>query len=127
MPWVLILEDNLVLAQPVERVRESISEIVRWVTRSSRPKWSVVHLSLVHSAASLRLRRVEENVVRVERTAPDWYGPVSIKKAPGLGTTAYIISREAMEKVLRLKSDFEMPIDDLLTETLCKSSDRLFR
>lgn len=135
LPWALILEDNLILTQPVEQVCELIAGMVQWASNSSN--WSVLHLSLVHSAASLRLRPVEiqgevsaASVVKVERTAPDWYGPVSIERAPGLGTTAYIISDRAMQQMLDLDSsdssdssdsDFR-PIDDLLAERFAGST-----
>ena len=132
LPWALILEDNLILTQPAEQVRESMAEMISWVSQRTETSetretgstnWSVLHLSLVHSAASLRLRPVGPNVkiLKVERTAPDWYGPVSIERAPGLGTTAYIISREAMQKILDLEKalGFRMPIDDLLAEPRC--------
>ena len=36
-----------------------------------------------------------QGLVRVERTSPDWYGPVFIEQPPGLGTTGYIICRQA--------------------------------
>lgn len=136
LPWALILEDNLILTQPVEQVCELIAGTVQWASNSSN--WNVLHLSLVHSAASLRLRPVEiqdevsakvsVDVVKVERTAPDWYGPVSIERAPGLGTTAYIISDRAMQKMLDLDSsdsdsDFGLPIDDLLAETKFNSDE----
>lgn len=129
LPWALILEDNLILTQSVEQVCELIARTVQWASNSSN--WNVLHLSLVHSAASLRLRPVEIqgesaklSVVKVERTAPDWYGPVSIERAPGLGTTAYIISDRAMQQMLDLSSDsdFGLPIDDLLAERFAGST-----
>lgn len=132
LPWALILEDNLILAQnPASStvVRESIIGIVDRMSQSKNKEisdWSVLHLSLVHSAASLRLKPVEDGtktILKVERTAPDWYGPVNIMRAPGLGTTAYIITRKGMQEMLRLDQgfeSFERPIDDLLADTgLC--------
>eukprot|EP00929_Paragymnodinium_shiwhaense_P058916 TRINITY_DN29501_c0_g1_i1.p2 TRINITY_DN29501_c0_g1~~TRINITY_DN29501_c0_g1_i1.p2 ORF type:complete len:219 (+),score=28.64 TRINITY_DN29501_c0_g1_i1:471-1127(+) len=87
--------------------------------------WDILHLALVHSAASLRLlarppaeASVGGAVHQVERTAPDWYGPVPIEKAPGLGTTAYLISRRAMEALVRQDDEggyTGVPIDDVLT------------
>ncbi len=132
LPWALILEDNLILAQnPASStgVGESIIGIVDWMSQSKNKEisdWSVLHLSLVHSAASLRLKPVEDGtktILKVERTAPDWYGPVNIMRAPGLGTTAYIITRKGMQEMLQLDQgfeSFERPIDDLLADAgLC--------
>ncbi|CAE7034309.1 spon1 [Symbiodinium sp. CCMP2592] len=108
MPWAVIFEDN-VLAM--------LDALDGWASRSS---WKILHLSLVHSAASLKLRKEEKDVpiVRVERTAPDWYGPVLIERAPGLGTTAYVISREAAKDVLQRHAEtgYVQPIDDLLAD-----------
>lgn len=137
LPWALILEDNLILAQnPASStgVGESILGIVDRMSQSKNKEisdWSVLHLSLVHSAASLRLKPVDgtKTILKVERTAPDWYGPVNIMRAPGLGTTAYIITRKGMQEMLRLDQgfeSFERPIDDLLAERFAESTFAMF-
>jgi len=120
MPWAVIFEDN-VLVLSASDLKTMLDAVDGWASRSS---WKILHLSLVHSAASLKLRKAEAKdvqgpeVVRVERTAPDWYGPVKIERAPGLGTTAYVISREAAKDVLQRHAEtgYVQPIDDLLAD-----------
>ena len=123
LPWALVMEDNLMLALEPSEVQLSIAGLMKWVS-AKKTQWSVLHLSLVHSAASLRLRPCPSTdlphgqLLKVERTAPDWYGPVQISRAPGLGTTAYFISREAIEAMLKydLQRGYVAPIDDVLAE-----------
>lgn len=118
----LVAEDNLAYYEEQEAVAGGP---LAWA-KEKEGEWDVLHLALVHSAASLRLLRTGDGeVVRVERTAPDWYGPVPIEKAPGLGTTAYLISREAMQKLVDLDSKqgyVGTPIDDLLTSSFPEST-----
>lgn len=122
---VLMLEDNLAqVGLPDEFVGQGPALLTRqlaWAARS-QGHWDILHLALVHSAASLCLVPVEdEPIARVERTAPDVYGVVPIEKAPGLGTTAYVISRRAMDRLLTIDAErggyAGVPIDDLLAET----------
>ncbi|CAE7287718.1 adt-1 [Symbiodinium sp. CCMP2456] len=124
MPWAVIFEDN-VLVLSASDLKTMLDTLDEWASATS---WKILHLSLVHSAASLKLRKeaqkdapnlgVPPGVVRVERTAPDWYGPVKIERAPGLGTTAYVISSEAAKDVLKRHAEtgYRQPIDDLLAE-----------
>mmetsp|Transcript_406 Transcript_406/g.1129 ORF Transcript_406/g.1129 Transcript_406/m.1129 type:complete len:312 (+) Transcript_406:46-981(+) len=119
LPWAVIFEDNLAILSH-EGLRQALQSVDAWTRRTSG--WSVLHLSLVHSAASLRLCSQETFtpeacVLRVERTAPDWYGPVRVDQAPGLGTTAYVISQDAVKCLLEAdaKQGYVQPIDDLLT------------
>ena len=110
LPWALIFEDNL-------KISSSASEAMRLTMDWAQRDLSILHLSLVHSAASLRLCDQgvgDMRVVKVERTAPDWYGPVRIARAPGLGTTAYLISKDAMKSLTSDKELPDIPIDDLL-------------
>ena len=118
LPWALIFEDNLKISSTSSSA-ESIRLTMDWA-QHVQTDFSILHLSLVHSAASLRLcdqgvgdMRETLRVVKVERTAPDWYGPVRIARAPGLGTTAYLISKEAMKSLTSGKQP-DIPIDDLL-------------
>lgn len=124
LSWAMILEDNLMLTQEPLEVQNSLAGLLEWLSTSPArgTQWSIVHLSLVHSAASLRLRSPQDlpygQLVKVERTAPDWYGPVQIKRPPGLGTTAYLVSRDAMQAILDYDSrrGYVAPIDDVLAE-----------
>eukprot|EP00411_Alexandrium_monilatum_P104760 CAMPEP_0175782348 /NCGR_PEP_ID=MMETSP0097-20121207/77732_1 /TAXON_ID=311494 /ORGANISM="Alexandrium monilatum, Strain CCMP3105" /LENGTH=263 /DNA_ID=CAMNT_0017093157 /DNA_START=98 /DNA_END=886 /DNA_ORIENTATION=- len=124
LPAALVFEDNLAYVDLPEDGADASAAAQRpldWAAQAGRG-WDVLHLALVHSAASLRLARLEGggSVVRVERTAPDWYGFVPIERAPGLGTTAYLISRRAMEAIVELddrRGYTGMPIDDLLACT----------
>jgi len=133
LPSVLILEDNVAGAadegpDAAALAAETARRALEWA-EDSLGQWDVLHLALVHSAAALRLlphTRGEgaggndEAVVRVERTVPDWYGPIKIEAPPGLGTTAYLVSRRAMERVVELDASLGftglggLPIDDLL-------------
>lgn len=125
MPWAVIFEDN-VLVLSASDLKTMLDTLDEWA--SAATSWKILHLSLVHSAASLKLRKADAQkdaqvlgvagVVRVERTAPDWYGPVKIERAPGLGTTAYVISSEAAKDVLKRHAEtgYTQPIDDLLVE-----------
>ncbi|CAE8653184.1 unnamed protein product, partial [Polarella glacialis] len=124
LPWALIFEDNLALLDPSSACQagDLLCRVAAWASQKEH-RWDVLHLSLVHSAASLRLLPVDAGsdsgspVVQVQRTAPDWYGPVPIERAPGLGTTAYLVSRGAMEAMVAADSRIGysgIPIDDLL-------------
>ena len=118
-PWAVIFEDNIQVLSASD-LKVVLQSLQKWTTSAS---WMILHLSLVHSAASLKLRKEEaltsdSDILRVERTAPDWYGPVQIDRAPGLGTTAYIISRDAALAIVKHHADigYVQPIDDLLSE-----------
>jgi len=130
LPYAIVFEDNLVLAcdDTLSGLqKDGLSQVLRWAAEHEG-KWDVIHIALVHSAASLRLLPSgdSENAVRmVQRTAPDWYGPVEIEAAPGLGTTAYIISLRGMQEMTRLvesRGYVGAPIDDLLAATFSKST-----
>ena len=123
IPWAVIFEDNVMVLSAAD-LQSTLEAFDDW---SSKADWKILHLSLVHSAASLKLRKDEAlpslstsnvDVLRVERTAPDWYGPVKIDRAPGLGTTAYAISRDAALSILKRHADsgYSRPIDDLLSD-----------
>lgn len=134
LSWAMILEDNLMLTQEPLEVQNSLAGLLEWLSTSPArgTQWSIVHLSLVHSAASLRLRSPQDlpygQLVKVERTAPDWYGPVQIKRLPGLGTTAYLVSRDAMQAILDYDSrrGYVAPIDDVLADMFPESTYAVF-
>ena len=123
LPWAVIFEDNVMVLSAAD-LGITLESLEKWMTLAK--SWKIVHLSLVHSAASLKLHRDEAlspdnpdmSILRVERTAPDWYGPVKVDRAPGLGTTAYGISREAALALLKRHADegYLKPIDDLLAD-----------
>ncbi|CAJ1389449.1 unnamed protein product [Effrenium voratum] len=112
LPFAMIFEDNLQVTVDQAEARDLLAKAEDFCLEE-QPQ--VLHLSLVHSAASLRLTR-HKGLVRVERTSPDWYGPVFIEQPPGLGTTGYIICRQAMERLVELDrvQGYQQPIDELL-------------
>lgn len=121
----LVFEDNIA-AVPVSSdgdFGESVSDALDWAEKDQT--WDVLHLALIHSAASLKLRQLSEGgsslpIVKIERTAPDWYGLLQTKLPAGLGTTAYLISRRAMERLVAEDEAaggyFGVAIDELLAQ-----------
>ncbi|CAJ1337729.1 unnamed protein product [Effrenium voratum] len=112
LPFAMIFEDNLQVTVDQAEARDLLAKAEDFCLEE-QPQ--VLHLSLVHSAASLRLTR-HKGLVRGERTSPDGYGPVFIERPPGLGTTGYVICRQAMERLVELDrvQGYQQPIDELL-------------